>query len=121
MALRFHCRLRDPQGIGITSARTSLSDILCRSAMRLTICPNTDPINLVVTSRCASVYFFSVIRGDKGIHGTWELNNLRGSFKIWPAAHGNGDDDAEKDQFKGLCRQERDLPSTQRLALDSRK
>lgn len=42
--------------------------------------------------------FYSGIRQGKGIHGTWEVDEASGGFKIWPLAYGNGDDDAETEE-----------------------
>jgi hypothetical protein len=42
--------------------------------------------------------FYQGYREGKGIWGTWELDSLRGGFKIWPAAYGDGDDDTETEK-----------------------
>jgi hypothetical protein len=39
--------------------------------------------------------YYRGFREGKGIWGTWEIGSVRGGFKIWPAAYGEGDDDAE--------------------------
>jgi hypothetical protein len=39
--------------------------------------------------------FYLGIRQRKGIHGTWEVGQAAGGFKIWPLASGAGDEDAE--------------------------
>jgi hypothetical protein len=40
-----------------------------------------------------SVYYAGRKQG-KSIAGTWELPGLQGGFKIWPLAHGAGDDES---------------------------
>jgi hypothetical protein len=42
--------------------------------------------------------FYQGFREGKFIWGTWELDVDRGGFKIWPAAYGTGDDEAETEK-----------------------
>ena len=38
--------------------------------------------------------FYAGSRQGKGIAGTWELDPLRGGFRVWPLGSGAGDDDS---------------------------
>lgn len=38
--------------------------------------------------------FYAGRKQGRGIAGTWELNGLRGGFRLWPLAHGSGEDDS---------------------------
>jgi hypothetical protein len=42
--------------------------------------------------------FYSGVRQGKGIHGTWEVGEATGGFKIWPLAGSENDDDAEAEE-----------------------
>jgi hypothetical protein len=42
--------------------------------------------------------FYQGFREGKFIWGTWEIREECGGFKIWPAAYGGGDNDAESEK-----------------------
>lgn len=42
--------------------------------------------------------FYSGIRQGKGIHGTWEVGQADGGFKMWPLASSVGDEDADTEE-----------------------
>lgn len=42
--------------------------------------------------------FYSGFRQGKGIHGTWEVGQAAGGFKVWPLASGADGDEAEPEE-----------------------